>query len=227
MCKNGSESAKLMEAAKKAGAIIQIGVHTASDDVYLAARDVIKEGMLGKILQAQIDYCRHYYTRGPWRSEDKTGDPKPADLDWDTWQGPAPRYHWDARRYYNWRCYWDYSGGIATDLFIHRITRLLKALELEEPMRGIGMGGIYLWDDGRDIPDNYQMALEYPGGPMVYILGTMSNKYGLRHIIRGDKATLVFESPGFKVYTEDNANEGNKEYGKEIFALRTQTHRRG
>ncbi|MCA9442909.1 MAG: Gfo/Idh/MocA family oxidoreductase [Candidatus Omnitrophica bacterium] len=215
MCQTADQSGALMKRVLDEGAIVQIGVHTASDDVYLAARDAMRDGKLGMILQAQIDYCRHYYTRGPWRSEDKTGDPKPDSLDWQAWLGPAPKVPWDARRYFNWRCYWDYSGGIATDLFIHRITRLIKALELEEPDYGMGYGDIYLWDDGRDIPDNYQMALKYPNkGPMIYVLGTMSNKYGLMHCIRGDKATLVFEEPGFKIYTEDNANEGNKEYGK-------------
>ena len=216
MCKTATESAKLMERALKEKAIIQIGVHTASDDVYLAAREAMRKGTLGKILQAQIDYCRHYYTRGPWRSEATSNDPKPADLDWNTWQGPAWRHPWDARRYFNWRCYWDYSGGIATDLFIHRITRLIKALDLHEPQYGIGIGDIYLWNDGRDIPDNYQMALKYPDGPMIYILGTMSNKFGLMHCIRGDRATLVFESPGFKIYSEANDSEGKKGYREVI-----------
>jgi predicted dehydrogenase len=207
MCKTAEESGKLVDAVNKAGAIVQIGVHTASDDVYLAARDYIKEGNIGQVLQAQIAYCRRYGERGPWRTEAKTGDPKPDDLNWKAWLGPAPDREWDARRYFNWRCYWDYSGGIATDLFIHRITRLIKALDIQEPLRGIGQGGIYRWDDGRDIPDNYQMGLEYPG-MMVYVLGTMGNKHECQHCVRGYDATLSFEGPGFVVRSQKDENYG-------------------
>jgi predicted dehydrogenase len=222
MTKNTIESVQLMDAVEKHGAIVQVGVHTSSDDVFLAARDVIREGMIGKILQAQIDYCRHYYTRGPWRSEHTSNDPKPDDLDWETWIGPTKKYAWDARRYHNWRCYWDYSGGIATDLFIHPLTTLIKALDLQEPEGGIGIGDIYIWDDGRDIPDNYQMTLKYPDGPMVYILGTMSNKFGLQDCIRGDKGTLVFEGGGFNVYSEANETEGKEGYNKVIHTYQRQ-----
>lgn len=212
MCKSVAQTAALVKRAEKDGAIIQIGVHTTTNDVYLAARDYIQSGKLGTILQAQIQYCRHYYARGPWRSEHKTGDPKPESLDWNGWLGSAPKVDWDARRYYNWRCYWDYSGGIATDLFVHPYTSLVKMLGVKEPEYGTGYGDIFLWDDGRDIPDNYQMALKYPDGPMVYVLGTMSNKFGLQECIRGDKGTLVFESPGFKVYSEANETEGKEGY---------------
>lgn len=202
MTHNATEAMRVLDVIKETKAIVQVGVQGMSDDSYEAARDIIKSGMLGQVMQAQIDYVRRYPAdRGPWRTEAKTGDPKPADLDWEAWLGPAWKRPWDARRYYDWRCYWDYSGGVSTDLFVHRITRLIKACDLKEPVRGIGIGGIYKWNDGREVPDTFEMSLEYPGGPSVYCLGTMGNDRGIEHCIRGYEAALVFEDPGFKVYS--------------------------
>jgi predicted dehydrogenase len=179
---------------------LQIGVQGMSDESYARAHDAIKAGRLGPVVEAQIEYCRNYdINLGPWRKEDT--DPAmalPADLDWKRWLGPAPERPWDPHRYFEWRNYRDYSGGIGTDLFIHRISRIIRACGLDMPTRVAGMGGIYLWPDGRELPDSLEMIAEYPPvegispGMTVHVLGTMANRYRLDHCIRGHKATLVF-----------------------------------
>jgi len=136
--------------------------------------------------------------------------PQPDDLDWDLWLRPARRRPWDPRRYFEWRNYRDYSGGVATDLFVHRITRILKACGLRYPVRAVGMGGIYLWPDGRELPDNFEMLLEYPPvegitpGMTVHLLGTMANARGNQHCIRGHRATLVFTGAGWDIIDEES-----------------------
>ena len=96
-----------------------------------------------------------------------------------------------------------YSGGIATDLFIHRITRIMKACDLVYPRRVVGMGGIWQWPDGRDLPDNFEMICEYPRGMTVYVLGTMSNRVGIDHLIRGYRGTLYFTPNGWIAKDKD------------------------
>ncbi|MCG3199401.1 MAG: Inositol 2-dehydrogenase/D-chiro-inositol 3-dehydrogenase [bacterium] len=210
MTHNATEALRVLDVVKETGAIVQVGVQGTEDDSYEAAYEVIKQGMLGEVMQCQIDYVRRYEAdAGPWRSGRASDEPKPADLDWDAFLGPAWKRPWDARRYFDWRCYWDYSGGVSTDLFVHRITRIIKACGLKEPIRGIGMGGIFKWDDGREVPDTFEMILEYPGGPTVYCLGTMGNETPIQHLIRGYDATLVFEGPGFNVYSNKDVKEGD------------------
>ena len=152
-----------------------------SDDSYATAGEAIRQGVLGRVVQAQIEYVRRYDRQGPWRERvSHAHAAKPADLDWDTWLGHAKKVDWNPHHFFEWRCYSAYSGGIATDLFIHRISRIMKACDLQYPRRVVGMGGIWQWPDGRDLPDNFEMICEYPRGMTVYVLGTQSNRVGRR-----------------------------------------------
>ncbi len=101
-----------------------------------------------------------------------------------------------------------YSGGIATDLFIHRITRIMKACDLVFPRRVVGMGGIWQWPDDRDLPDNFEMICEYPRGMTVYVLGTMSNRVGIDHMIRGYRGTMYFNNSGWIAKDKDGKTLG-------------------
>jgi len=152
--------------------------------------------------------------------------PQPADLNWDSWLGNAAQTPWNPHHYFEWRCYAAYSGGIATDLFIHRITRIMKACNLLYPSRVVGMGGIWQWPDGRDLPDNFEMICEYPRGMTVYVLGTMSNRVGVDHLIRGYRATLYFTGSGWVIRDKDDKvlAEHKKSGGEDIKLHHTNLH---
>jgi predicted dehydrogenase len=210
------EAQRVLKKACDSGLKLQVGVQGMSDDSYSSAFEAIKEGKLGPVVAAQIEYVRNYKGNGPWRAHaDRYNDPKPADLDWESWLGPATKRPYDPARYWDWRCYRDYSGGVATDLFVHRLTRILKACGLTFPEYVVGMGGIFLWDDGRDLPDNFEMIAQYPRhegitpGMTVRILGTMGNAHRSDHCIRGHDATLIFTPEGWEILPE-SARGGRK-----------------
>ncbi|QDU79093.1 Inositol 2-dehydrogenase [Polystyrenella longa] len=193
---------------KETGLPLQVGVQGMSDDSYIAARKAIDGGMIGQVVQAQIEYVRHYPDNaGPWRVPEQVNkyQDKPSDLDWDAWLGHAEKIDWNPHHYFEWRNYRRYSGGICTDLFIHRISRIMKACNLLYPRRVVGMGGIWQWDDGRDLPDNFEMICEYPRGMTVYVLGTMSNRRKIDHIIRGTDGYIEFGGDGW--VAKDDKNE--------------------
>jgi predicted dehydrogenase len=205
------ESQAVVKKVNETGLKLQVGVQGTADDSYSSAYEAIKAGKLGTVVQAQIDYVRDYgLDKGPWRKGAEGEKPLPDDLDWKAWQKPAPEHAWAPERYYEWRCYRDYSGGVATDLFIHRLTRLIKACGLTYPERVIGMGGIYTWNDGRDLPDSFEMLCEYgaqegvTNGMTVHVLGTMANDMGNDHCIRGTKATLYFRGPGWEIVDDES-----------------------
>jgi predicted dehydrogenase len=188
------EGLEVLEKQKETGLPVQVGVQATSDDIYQKAAKAIRKGLLGTVVQAQIEYVRRYDKQGPWRNPQLVNlhHQKPTDLDWKSWLGNKEVREWDPHHYFEWRNYSQYSGGIATDLFIHRLTRILIACDLQYPRRVVGMGGIWQWPDGRDLPDNFEMICEYPRGMTVYVLGTQSNRVGIDHLIRGYRATMKF-----------------------------------
>ena len=199
------EAQAVVKKQKETKLPLQVGVQAMSDDSYASAGKAIAEGIIGQVVQAQIEYVRRYGEQGPWRNpaiKDET--PKPADLNWSDWLGHAPKVEWNPHHYFEWRNYASYSGGICTDLFIHRITRIMKACNLLYPRRVVGMGGIWQWDDGRTLPDNFEMICEYPRGMTVYVLGTMSNRVGIDHMIRGYRGTLYFTPSGWIAKDKDD-----------------------
>jgi len=215
------EALAVVKKQKQTGAVLQVGVQAMSDDSYRTAAEAIKAGKLGRVVQAQIEYVRRFGEQGPWRKPDVKDDmPKPADLNWDDWLGPAPKTAWNPHHYFEWRNYSAYSGGICTALFIHRITRIMKACDLLYPRRVVGMGGIWQWPAGRDLPDNFEMICEYPRGMTVYVLGTMSSRVGIDHLIRGYRATLYFTSTGWVIKDKDDkVLEEHKKTGGENHVL--------
>jgi predicted dehydrogenase len=221
------EALRVVAKQKETGLPLQVGVQAMSDDSYVSAGQAIREGVLGQVVQAQIEYVRRYGEQGPWRVPGL--DPhtaKPADLDWKMWLGHASPIDWNPNHYFEWRNYAAYSGGIATDLFIHRITRIMKACDLLFPRRVVGMGGIWQWPDGRDLPDNFEMICEYPRGMTVYVLGTMSNRVGLDHVIRGYRGTLYFTNTGWIAKDKDDKTlaEHRKTGGEDIVLHHTNLH---
>ncbi len=186
---------------------LQVGVQGMSDDSYETAHKMIQEGALGKVVMAQIDYSRNYaddfWTKKP------DPDLKPGvNLDWEAWLGPAPKRAWDPRRYMEWVRYWDYSGGIATDLFIHRVTRIIKSLGLSYPDYVAASGGKWNFVDSlAEVPDTHNIMLDYPEKTTVMLVSSMANDTPIRHVIRGHKATLEFTREGFTITPQEATNE--------------------
>jgi predicted dehydrogenase len=191
---------------------MQVGVQGMCDDSYETAQKYVKEGKLGRVVQAQIDYSRNH--KGDfWVSDEPDKDVRPGEnLDWNAFLGPAPKRPFDLDRFLHWRRYWDYSGGIATDLFVHRITRIIRALDLKFPTRVVAVGGKWEFrDSAAEIPDTFNMMLDYPDGLSVVVLSSMANDAPIPHVLRGHEATLEFNREGFVIRPQGRLNrEGEK-----------------
>ena len=84
------EAQEVVKKQKATGLAVQVGVQAMADDSYSSAAKVIEEGILGQVVQAQIEYVRRYDKQGPWRDPDiSDSTPQPADLDWNAWLGKA------------------------------------------------------------------------------------------------------------------------------------------
>jgi len=207
MTQNVEQSKRVVAKIRDTGVKMQVGVQGMSDDSYEAARKFVQDGTLGKVVLAQIDYSRNYkedFWRNPIDPDAQPG----VNLDWKAWLGPAPKRPFDPERYFSWRRYWDYSSGIASDLFIHRVTRIIKALDLKVPSFGVGTGGKFEFADSiAEIPDTLNILLDYPGGLTVQLISSMANNTPVDHLLRGHKATLQFTPTGFTIHPQEKGGE--------------------
>src|SRR5690606_6768950 len=95
------EAFAVHEKVQETGLKLQVGVQGMSDESYSTAYEAIKAGKLGPVIQAQIEYVRHYPAeQGPWRTGVASDAPKPEALNWERWLGPAPAIPWSAPRYF-------------------------------------------------------------------------------------------------------------------------------
>ncbi len=193
------EAKKVVAKVKATGLKLQVGVQGMSDESYETANQYVKEGYLGKVVLAQIDYSRNH--KGDFWLYEEDPDAKPGvNLDWNTWLLPTKKRPYDAERFFSWRRFWDYSGGIATDLFVHRVTRIIRSLGLTFPERVVATGGKFEFSESKaEIPDTFNMLLDYPEGVTVQLVSSMANDTPVRHLLRGHKATLEFTRTGFTI----------------------------
>ncbi len=196
------EGVVVRKRVKETGLKLQCGIQGMSDDSYETAAKYIEDGHIGKPVMAQIDYSRNERV-DLWHRPPDEGVQPGVNLDWETFLGSAPKRPWEPDRFFSWRRYWDYSGGIATDLFVHRVARIIKACKLTAPSRVVATGGTHFFSESTaEVPDTFNVMLEYPEGMTVLLVSTLANQARIRHMIRGRKATLEFTKEGFEITPE-------------------------
>ena len=95
MTRTVEQSRKVVEALRGKSLKMQVGVQGTSDDSYQTANKYIKDGVLGKVVLAQIDYSRNHKDDFWEYRVDPDAKPGP-DLDWHAFLGSAPKRPWDA-----------------------------------------------------------------------------------------------------------------------------------
>ena len=188
-------------AVKKTGRVLQVGSQTTSSDQWWKARKAIQDGMIGKLLMSQGSYHRNS-EKGEWNwTIDPDAGPTASGedfVDWKMWLGDAPARPWDADRFFRFRKYWDYSGGIATDLFYHVVAPLQICWgEAQFPRRVYGSGGNYIFtDDGREVPDTFMLTADYAKGHSLVLSSSMANDTHIPGLIRGHEGTIMMVPDG-------------------------------
>jgi len=195
-----AEAREVAEAVRRTGRVLQVGSNTTSSDQWWRARKAIQDGMIGKLLLSQGSYHRNSDAgEWNWKIEPEAGPRAKGDdyIDWDMWLGSAPKRAYDADRFFRFRKYWDYSGGIATDLFYHVVAPLNICWgEAQFPSRVVGTGGIYVFDDGREVPDTFMLLADYPKGHSLVLSSTMANETHIPGLLRGHEGTIMMVPDG-------------------------------
>ncbi len=156
------DHAKRMRAAyQKAGRRpVQVGHQSCSSGETVDATTFLNSGNMGKITAIHSHMYRNTPHGKPQWSRPVYPDMTPENIIWKAFLGSAPQHEFDANRYVNWRFFWDYSGGNVYENMCHQLAFWYKVMGLQIPKSVNMVGGIYLWKDGREVPDTMNVALE-------------------------------------------------------------------
>lgn len=196
------EAKEVYHLVKKEKRILQVGTQHTADGRYWAARDAIKKGLIGKTVWSQTSYSRNYRT-GAWNYTVETSA-SPENLDWEAFLGSAASKPFNREHYFRFRKYWDYSGGIATDLHYHKLAPILLAVGADFPHRVTSGGGVWVHKDPghpspREVPDTFMTILDMPTEHSILLASSMANSDGLRDVVRGHEAKLEFAGGGVEI----------------------------
>lgn len=187
------DHAKRMRAAfQKAGKrVVQIGHQACTSGHVADAAAFASDGKVGRITALHMHMYRNTPHGKPQWSRPVYPDVTPENVLWNSFEGEAPKHPFDANRYVNWRFYWDYSGGNFYENMCHQVAFWYKVLNLQVPGSVTTTGGIYLWKDGREVPDTMSVAMVQPEEMLVtWGSGFGNNSLGSTEDLLGTDGTI-------------------------------------
>ena len=194
-----SEGDKLVKAVEDSTQVVATGTQQRSWKHFLAAKQLIDEGVLGKITFVRCHWSQNY-SRGGGAS--RARDVDLSQLDWDQWLGSAPKQPFDKVRFRFWRFFWDFGGGSFTDLMTHWIDVIQWYMKSPRPHEVHAAGTTYT-QDWLEAPDTVTATMLFPEGYTAAYEGNMT--FGLLGggiVFRGDKAMMTLTRLGYDVYEE-------------------------
>ncbi|MGH9673054.1 MAG: Gfo/Idh/MocA family protein [Bryobacteraceae bacterium] len=185
---NIEDALKMLEAARRNNRVVQVGLQQRSAPVFQEAYRVLKTGLLGRITHA---HCVHPF-RG--RDLDKTPGQPPPGLDWEMFQGPAPRRPYSIARHRFWRIYREYGGGILTDWGVHLTDVAHWYMDLQPVRSASGSAATLLRPpDEETMPDTISVAWKYDN--LIMTFGTWGAEYG--NYFWGERGVLHVNRSGY------------------------------
>jgi len=193
---NPHEGEMLVRAAEKYNRIVQIGTQRRSWPTLIQGINELKNGVIGKVYMAKAWYAN---TRGPIGTGKVV--PVPSNLDYELWQGPAPRRPYkDNLIHYNWHWFWNWGTGEALNNGTHDIDVARWGLGLEYPAKVSSFGGRYHYKDDWETPDTQVITFEAPGAIIVWEGRSCNGSY-LDNRSRG----VIFHGENGSLHTGDNS----------------------
>ena len=202
---NPREGELLIDAEKKYGKVIQMGTQQRSDFRSIEVIQMIKEGIIGEPYYGKAWYAN---TRGSI-GKGKVAE-IPSWLDYELWQGPAPRVDYtDNIIHYNWHWFWNWGTGEACNNGTHEVDVCRWALGVDYPNRVTSSGGRYHYNDDWEFYDTQVMSFEFEGGKSITWEGRSCNglkfyNRGRGATIHGTEGTVLLDRDGYIVYDHDS-----------------------
>jgi predicted dehydrogenase len=181
----------MVEAARKANRIVQVGSQRVSSILYAKAKEIYDSGKLGEVFFIDAYWDRNTAS-GAWVY------PIPPDaseqtIDWNAFLNGGSKRAFDPVRFFRWRCFTDYGEGLAGDLFVHLISGIHFITGTNAiAQRAQSTGGIFRWKDGREFQDLIDTFYDYPNF-RVAVRCNLNNEGGEFIGFYGTKGTMIIK----------------------------------
>ncbi|MCB9890936.1 MAG: Gfo/Idh/MocA family oxidoreductase [Planctomycetes bacterium] len=168
-----AEGREVADTAKRLGAVFQTGTQQRSSKQFRQAAELVRNGKLGKLERVHVSLGQ-----GPMRPRAQLkNEAKPSELDWDLWLGPAPAVPYMVERcHYEFRWFFDYSGGKMTDWGAHHLDIVQWALGATSsgPVQVVAKG-VFPENNIFETPVDFDVDYVYPNGVTVHVTGGGEN----------------------------------------------------
>lgn len=200
---NPAEGEMAIKAARKYNRVVQMGSQRRSWKLLTEGMNALKEGAIGKPYMAKTWYTNN---RGPIGIGKVV--PVPSNLDYELWQGPAPRRPYkDNLIHYNWHWFWNWGTGEALNNGTHEIDLARWGLGVDFPTRVNSVGGRYQYDDDWEAYDTQLITYECDGASVMWegrsCNGTKVEGRDRGVIFYGDKGSMLTGHDGYTIYDMD------------------------
>ncbi len=202
---NAREGELLVDAQRKANRVVQMGTQRRSSPRAQEAVQVIREGAIGRPYLARAWYANRRKSIGRGKAA-----PVPSGLNYELWQGPAPRTPYrDNVIHYNWHWFRRWGTGEICNNGTHEIDVARWALGVDFPVRVTSAGGRYHFEDDWEFTDTQQAGFEFEGQRAIVWQGLSCNPFptenrGRGTIVHGTTGTVVMDQDGYTVYDLDH-----------------------
>lgn len=201
---NPYENQLLVAAQKKYGKVVQMGNQQRSAQSSMLAVKEIKEGIIGEVYKGEAYYSNNRGSIGIGKQVDA-----PKTLDWDLWQGPAPREKFrDNIHPYNWHWFRSWGTGEIHNNGTHEIDVCRWAMGLDIPERVTSFGGKYTYADDWEFTDNQEVTYQYSDNKMITWTGhsrgvIQPQQPGRGATIYGSKGAITLSRNAYHLYGLD------------------------
>lgn len=192
------EGLEMVHAVEESKCIVQTGTQQRSWEHYLLGKHLVDSGKLGKVSFVYTYWYQNYAAARGWN---RLQEIDLAKLDWKKFLGSAPDQPFAPEKYIWWRFFWDFGGGILTDLLTHWIDVIQWYMGRAAPKTATTTGDVYVmkWQ----CPDTITAAYEFPGDFNVSFNGALNNSIDDGGIeFRGTEATLKIDREHLALYPE-------------------------
>lgn len=196
-----AECEVMVKAARKHNRVVQVGQWQRSDPHWQDAMAFIHSGRLGHI--RSVKTWASAVNQGPFPVQPDSSVPN--GVDYEMWLGPAPHRPFNALRFHHeWRFFWDYGSGLASDIGVHLLDYALEGMKVGIPAELYASGGKFAYpDDAVQTPDTLTATLKYDRFNIIWdhatgiSSGLFNRAAGVAYV--GEKGSLIVDRSGWEV----------------------------